>query len=121
MDTNAHRGEKRDPWNKRRLIGQKLPLKLKEIWEIRTRLQLAKRLRDLALFNLAIDSKLCGCDLVTLRVKDVSPGRSLFYRAIVIQQKGLSSSKSPSRLVSQYLIGSITASSLRASICFPVE
>ena len=55
------------PWNKGKLIGQKPPLKLKEIWAIRIRLQLANRIRDLALFNLAIDSKLRGCDLVKLR------------------------------------------------------
>ena len=52
------------PWNKGKLIGQKPPLKLKEIWAVRVRLQLASRIRDLALFNLAIDSKLRGCDLV---------------------------------------------------------
>lgn len=60
------------PWNKGKLIGQKAPLKLKEVWAIRIRLQLASRLRDLALFNLAIDSKLRGCDLVSLRVSDVA-------------------------------------------------
>lgn len=75
------------PWNKGRLVGQKLPLKLKEIWAIRIRLQLADRFRDLALFNLAIDSKLRGCDLVSLRVADVAQGRSVFHRAIVMQQK----------------------------------
>ncbi len=56
------------PWNKGKLIGQKLPLKLKEIWAIRIRLQMAKNTRELALFNLAIDSKLRGCDLVKLKV-----------------------------------------------------
>ena len=55
-----------NPWNKGQLIGPKPPLKLREIWAIRIRLQLAKRARDLALFNLAIDSKLRGCDLVKL-------------------------------------------------------
>ena len=59
------------PWNKGNLLGQKPPLKLKEIWAIRVRLQLSKQARDLALFNLAIDSKLRGCDLVGLRVHDV--------------------------------------------------
>lgn len=59
------------PWNKGKLLGQKPPLKLKEIWAIRIRLQLDHRARDLALFNLAIDSKLRGCDLVGLRVHDV--------------------------------------------------
>ena len=57
----------RTPWNKGKLIGQKLPLKLHEIWAIRIRLQLANKIRDLALFNLAIDSKLRGCDLVKLK------------------------------------------------------
>ena len=60
--------ERRIPWNKAKLIGQKSPLKLKEIWAIRIRLQLSGKARDLALFNLAIDSKLRGCDLVQLRV-----------------------------------------------------
>ena len=64
------------PWNKDRLVGQKLPLRLKEIWAIRIRLQLAKRARELALFNLAIDSKLRGCDLVSLRVCDVGLPRA---------------------------------------------
>ncbi len=57
----------RAPWNNRRRIGQKPPLKQREILAIRIRLQLAQRTRDLALFNLAIDSKLRGCDLVRLR------------------------------------------------------
>ena len=87
MDASARSTRSRAPWNKGRLIGQKLPLKLKEIWAIRIRLQLAERLRDLALFNLAIDSKLRGCDLVSLRVKDVAQGQSIFHRAIVMQQK----------------------------------
>ncbi len=62
METsNSHHHE---PWNKGKLIGQKAPLKLKEIWAIRVRLELSQRTRDLALFNLAIDSKLRACDLV---------------------------------------------------------
>jgi len=56
--------EKMTPWNKGKLTGQKPPLKLKEIWAIRIRLQISKQIRDLALFNLAIDSKLRSCDLV---------------------------------------------------------
>lgn len=60
------------PWNKGRLVGQKLPLQLREIWAIRIRLQLSDRLRDLALFNLAIESQLRGGDLVKLRVKDIA-------------------------------------------------
>ena len=87
MDASPGSTRSRDPWNKGRLIGQKLPLRLKEIWAIRIRLQLAERLRDLALFNLAIDSKLRGCDLVSLHVKDVAQGQSIFHRAIVMQQK----------------------------------
>jgi hypothetical protein len=68
MNPNANKAKVAQPWNKGRLVGQKLPLKLREIWEIRIRLQLAEHWRDLALFNLAIDSKLRGCDLVSLRV-----------------------------------------------------
>src|SRR5258705_1610498 len=74
-------------WNKGKLIGQKPPLKLKEIWAIRIRLQLARRARELALFNLAIDSKLRGCDLVGLRVHDVVHGSRVAARAIVMQKK----------------------------------
>lgn len=76
-----------EPWNKGKLIGQKSPLKLKDIWAIRIHLQLDKRVRDLALFNLAIDSKLRGCDLVDLRVRDISHGSQIMSRAIVMQQK----------------------------------
>jgi hypothetical protein len=61
------------PWNKGKLTGQKPPLQLKHVWAIRTTLQLDNRIRDLALFNLAIDSKLRGCDVVSLRVEDVAP------------------------------------------------
>src|ERR1022692_2016368 len=65
---------RRVPWNKGKLVGQKAPLKLKDIWAIRVRLELGDRRRELALFNLAIDSKLRGCDLVQLRVRDVAHG-----------------------------------------------
>ena len=75
------------PWNKGKLIGQKPPLKLKEIWAIRIRLQLANRTRELALFNLAIDSKLRSCDLVKLHVRDISHGNSIAKRAMIMQQK----------------------------------
>jgi integrase len=77
----------REPWNKGKLIGQKYPLKLKDIWAIRIHLQLGKCIRDLALFNLAIDSKLRGCDLVDLRVRDIAHGNQIMSRAIVMQQK----------------------------------
>ena len=76
-----------EPWNKGKLIGQKAPLKLKEIWAIRVRLELSHRIRDLALFNLALDSKLRACDLVKLKVRDISHGDRIASRAIVMQQK----------------------------------
>jgi hypothetical protein len=79
--------QSREPWNKGKLVGQKAPLKLKEIWAIRIRLQIAGRIRDLALFNLAIDSKLRACDLVKLRVRDLRHGDRVAARAIVMQQK----------------------------------
>ena len=75
------------PWNKGKLVGQKAPLRLRDIWAIRVRLQLAKKTRDLALFNLAIDSKLRGCDLVNLRVRDIAHGACISPRAMVMQQK----------------------------------
>jgi len=74
-------------WNKGKLVGQKSPLKLKEVWAIRTRLQLADRIRDLAVLNLAIDSKLRACDLVGLRVGDISHGSHIARRSIVLQKK----------------------------------
>ena len=77
----------REPWNKGKLVGQKTPFKLKEIWAIRVRLQIARRCRDLALFNLAIDSKLRACDLMQLRVRDVCHGQIMAMRALVLQQK----------------------------------
>jgi integrase len=77
----------RQPWNKSKLVGQKAPLRLKEIWAIRIRLQLAARTRELALLNLAVDSKLRSCDLVKLRVRDVTHGERVATRAIVMQQK----------------------------------
>lgn len=75
------------PWNKDKLVGQKPPLKLHEIWSIRIRLELAENLRDLALFNLAIDSKLRSCDLVKIRVRDIAHGSKIEKRAMVMQQK----------------------------------
>ncbi|WP_225774691.1 tyrosine-type recombinase/integrase [Pseudomonas sp. Marseille-Q5115] len=76
-----------EPWNKGKLVGQKAPLRLKDIWAIRVRLQIAEEARDLALFNLAIDSKLRACDLTKLRVRDVVHGQHVSSRAIVMQQK----------------------------------
>jgi hypothetical protein len=64
---------RRVPWNKGKLIGAKPPLRPKHVWSIRTKLQVEGRTRDLAMFNLAIDSKLRGCDVVALKVDDVAP------------------------------------------------
>jgi len=83
----THTKQVHTPWNKGKLIGQKPALKLHEIWAIRIRLQIAHNTRDLALFNLAIDSKLRSCDLVKLRVRDVALGSSVLNRAMVMQQK----------------------------------
>jgi integrase len=78
---------RREPWNKGKLVGQKAPLRLKDIWAIRIRLQLAQRVRELAMFNLADDSKLRSCDLVKLRVRDITHGDRVAGRAIIMQQK----------------------------------
>ncbi len=77
----------REPWNKGKLTGQKPPLQPKHVWAIRTRLQIDNRIRDLALFNLAIDSKLRGCDVVSLKVEDVAPQGYAIDRATVRQRK----------------------------------
>jgi integrase len=74
-------------WNKRKLMGQKAPLRLRDIWEIRVRLQLTGKTRDEALFDLAIDSKLRACDLTKLRVNDISHGQRVAPRVTVMQQK----------------------------------
>jgi integrase len=78
---------KRTPWNKGKLIGAKPPLWPKHVWSIRTKLQIEKRPLDLALFNLAIDSKLRGCDVVAVRVEDVAPNGYAIARATVRQKK----------------------------------
>jgi integrase len=77
----------REAWNKGKLIGQKPPLRPKDVWAIRIYLQNAHAVRDLALFNLAIDSKLRGCDLVSLRVRDVIHGNQVLPRALIVQRK----------------------------------
>jgi integrase len=87
MDHAFEGRARREPWNKGKLVGQKAPLRLKDIWAIRVRLQLAERTRELALFNLAVDSKLRSCDLVKLRVRDITHGDRVASRAIVMQQK----------------------------------
>ena len=89
LESNRPSVPRRDPWNKGRLIGQKRPLKPRDVWSIRVRLQLQveRRARNLALFNLAIDSKLRGCDLVRLQVEDVSVGGRVRDRATIVQKK----------------------------------
>jgi integrase len=87
MDQSIHVAPRKTPWNKGKLVGQKAPLKLKDIWAIRVRLQIGHRTRELALFNLAIDSKLRSCDLVRLRVRDVCHGNVVAARTIIMQQK----------------------------------
>ena len=77
----------REPWNKGKIVGQKAPFKVKDIWALRARLQIENRMRELALFNLGIDSKLRGCDLVSLRVRDICHGDRVAPRAIVVQHK----------------------------------
>jgi hypothetical protein len=75
------------PWNKGKLIGAKPPLRPSQVWAIRTRLMVEGRTRDLAMFNLAIDSKLRGCDVVALRVDDIAPNGYTIDRATVRQRK----------------------------------
>jgi integrase len=90
MDTHIHRESDcavTQPWNKGKLTGAKPPLNPKHVWAVRTRLQLLKLYRDLALFNLAIDSKLRGCDLVGLKITDVAPHGYSVDRASVRQRK----------------------------------
>ena len=79
--------QKHESWNRGKLVGQKPPLKPKDIWAIRIHLQNMHAVRDLAMFNLAIDSKLRGCDLVDLRVRDVTHGNQILPWAMVIQRK----------------------------------
>ena len=87
MDIQAQNQLPHQAWNVGRIIGPKPPLKPKHIWAIRTRLQHEGRVRDLAMFNLAIQSKLRGCDLVRLRVGDVVLGGTVRLRTAIVQQK----------------------------------
>ncbi|MEH2567852.1 integrase [Bradyrhizobium sp. AZCC 2289] len=84
---NATPATRRVPWNKGKLTGAKPPLRPKHVWSIRTKLQIEGHARDLAMFNLAIDSKLRGCDVVTIRVDDVAAGGYTADRATVRQKK----------------------------------
>jgi hypothetical protein len=87
MDIHAQNQLPHQSWNLGRIIGPKPPLKPRHIWAIRTRLQHDGRVRDLAMFNLAIDSKLRGCGLVRLRVGDVVLGGTVRLRTAIVQQK----------------------------------
>ncbi len=78
---------RRRPWNKGKLTGAKPPLRSKHVWSIRTKLQIEGRVRDLAMFNLAIDSKLRGCDVIAIKVEDVAAGGYTADRATVRQKK----------------------------------
>lgn len=89
METLNAPSVSRTPWNKGKMTGQKPRLKLPEIWAIRTRLQMSANIRELALFNLAIDSKLRACDLTRLLVQDVCQGSHVGTRAMVMQHKTL--------------------------------
>ena len=75
------------PWNRAKMIGPRPPLRIKTVWSIRTKLQVDGRLRNLAMFNLAIDSKLMSCDVVALRVEDIAPHMAALDRATVRQKK----------------------------------
>jgi hypothetical protein len=74
-------------WNKGKLVGQKHPLKLEEVWSIRTRLDLANNLRELTMFNLSLDCKLRACDFIKMKVSYIAHGKKIQSRAILIQQK----------------------------------
>jgi integrase len=78
---------RRTPWNKGKVVGAKPPLRPSHVWSIRTKLHMEDRKRDLALFNLAIDSKLRGCDVVAVRVDDVAPSGYAMDRATIRQRK----------------------------------
>src|SRR6266540_7090355 len=84
---NATPAPKRVPWNKGKLTGAKPPLRPKHVWSIRTKLQIEGRTRDLAMFNMAIDSKLRGCDVVAIRVEDVAASGYTADRATIRQKK----------------------------------
>ncbi len=87
VDVAIHPNPRQVPWNKGKLLGAKPPLQTKHVWSIRTKLQVEGRTRDLAMFNLAIDSKLRGCDVVSLKVEDVAPHGLAIDRATVRQKK----------------------------------
>jgi integrase len=85
--SNIGNASKHVPWNKGKIVGAKPPLRPKHVWSIRTKLQVEGRIRDLALFNVAIDSKLRGCDVVALKVDDIAPNGYTADRASARQRK----------------------------------
>jgi integrase len=87
LESTCDRTARPPPWNKGKLIGAKPPLLLKHVWSIRSQLRMDGRIRDLAMFNLAIDSKLRGCDVVTIKVEDIAPHGAAVARASVRQRK----------------------------------
>jgi len=118
LDRNQPSVSRRDPWNKGRLIGQKRPLKPKDVWSIRVRLQVERRARNLALFNLAIDSKLRGCDLV--RLMSASAVGSVTARPLFRRRRaGRCNSRSPSRPEPRSRLGLPTFEAGTPGISFP--
>jgi len=115
--------ERTPAWNREKLVGQKPPLRLKDIWAIPVRLQMTERWRDMALFNLAIDSKLRACDLVKLRVQDVCHATRVMPRASILQQKTNRPVQfeiaEQSRPVRQFRVGLENGGLRCRSICFP--
>jgi integrase len=87
VSSTIESGSTHVPWNKGKIVGAKPPLRPKHVWSIRTKLQVEGRVRDLALFNVAIDSKLRGCDVVALKVEDIAPSGYAADRASVRQKK----------------------------------
>jgi integrase len=85
--TDVHPESAKVPWNKGKIIGARPPLQTKHVWSIRTKLQLDGKIRDLAMFNVAIDSKLRGCDVIRIKVEDVAPRGLTADRACVRQRK----------------------------------
>ena len=82
MGSNVNAGH-REPWNKGKIVGQKAPFKLKDIWALRVRLQMESRVRELALFNLGIDSKLRACDLVKMRIDDICSANNVRHLSLI--------------------------------------
>jgi hypothetical protein len=111
---------RRIPWNKGKLTGAKPPLRLKHVWSIRTKLQMADRKRGLALFNLAIDSKLRGCDVIALRVEEIAPYGYAVDRATVRQKKtGRYGLKSPNKPGKRSMITSMWRTGSEKIFCLP--